>query len=237
MVAERLPTWCPFLLDDVHAEPDAPIADVDTGPSDQLLDPPEPMAAAPAAERAPQRAVHPLGPPTTVKHATSLWESMADQPERPRSPYTFRPALRLSGRYGHGQLGVPCKQGVDRASIARSSPAEAVRASPQLPLTRHRRTDSSADCRRTRLRDAEVGSSNLPHPTRSEAVFGVGVNTPSEKRANTNGLRTRVVVIRGGGVVGMPGSWCDCRRSTWRTMPPTGSWSDRRTHRCTGGTP
>jgi hypothetical protein len=123
------------------------------------------MAAAPAAERAPQRAVHPLGPPTTVKHATSLWESTADQPERPRSPYTFRPALRLSGRYGHGQLGVPCKQGVDRASIARSSPAEAVRASPQLPLTRHRRTDSSADCRRTRLRDAEVGSSNLPHPT------------------------------------------------------------------------
>jgi len=63
------------------------------------------------------------------------------------------------------------------------------------------------------------------------------VNTPSEKQANTNALRTRVVVIRGGGAVGMPGSWCDCRRSTWRTMLPTGSWSDRRTHRCSGGTP
>jgi hypothetical protein len=103
-LSERLPTWCPFLLDDVHAEPDAPIADVDTGPSDQLLDPPEPMAAAPAAERAPQRAVHPLGPPTTVKHATSLWESAADQPERPRSPHPFRPALRQSGTYGHRHL-------------------------------------------------------------------------------------------------------------------------------------
>jgi hypothetical protein len=103
-LSERLPTWCPFLLDDVHAEPDAPIADVDTGPSDQLLDPPEPMAAAPAAERAPPRAVHPLGPPTTVKHATSLWESAAAQPERPRSPHPFRPALRQSGTYGHGHL-------------------------------------------------------------------------------------------------------------------------------------
>jgi hypothetical protein len=67
-----LPTWCPLHLEDVRAEPDAPIADVDTGPSDQFLDPAEPMAAAPAAERAPQRAVHPLRPPTTHKHATSL---------------------------------------------------------------------------------------------------------------------------------------------------------------------
>jgi hypothetical protein len=48
-----LPTWCPFLLENVRAEPDAPIADVDTRPSDQFLDPAEPMAAAPAAERAP----------------------------------------------------------------------------------------------------------------------------------------------------------------------------------------
>jgi hypothetical protein len=46
-----------------------------------------------------------------------------------------------------------------------------------------------------------------------------------------------VAVIRCGVVVGRPGSWCGCRRWTWSTRPPTGSWSDRRTRRCSGGMP
>jgi hypothetical protein len=128
-LSERLPTWCPFLLENVRAEPDAPIADVDTGPSDQLLDPADPMAAAPATERAPQRAVHPLGPPTTVKHATSLRQSGSGRhaPDgRNRVPTAWRtgrgtiaPEVLYRGALRPGRTPSPHPFGLERALTGR----------------------------------------------------------------------------------------------------------------------
>ena len=61
--------WCSLLVEDGVAEPDAPITDIDTGPSDQFFDPAQPLTAALATERAPVRAVHPLRPrKATLEH-------------------------------------------------------------------------------------------------------------------------------------------------------------------------
>lgn len=66
-----LPTWGPFVLDDVVAELDALVADVDARPGDQLFN----LGLRLSAERASQGAVYPLRRSTAIEHAISIRRS------------------------------------------------------------------------------------------------------------------------------------------------------------------
>mgnify|MGYP003402842381 CR=1 FL=1 len=64
-----------------------------------------------------------------------------------------------------------------------------------------------------KLRDAEVGGSNLPHPTRSEAVFGAGAESlPTSRVSEARPWESAA-------------SSMDCRGRPWRTSKSTGSAS------------
>jgi hypothetical protein len=54
---------------------------------------------------------------------------------------------------------------------------------------RKSRGASSAECRLTRLRDAEVGSSNLPHPTRTEVVSALTESLPTSHQGERSFAR------------------------------------------------
>jgi hypothetical protein len=124
----RLPTRCLFLLDDLVAETDAAIADIDARSSDQLLD----LVPRPPAERAPHRVVHPLRRSMVLDHATSIGlplsvDARPDCPDGGARPTTRRRCRRRSGtpaRFAAGR----------RASRARTRP-EHLRPSAERRVT------------------------------------------------------------------------------------------------------
>jgi hypothetical protein len=77
--------------------------------------------------------------------------------QRRRPPGCTVPKLTMAG-------------GVDRAPIARPLRVARVRRDPVWRLTRPSCPQPSTRVRPARLRDAEVGSSNIPHPTPAQAA-------------------------------------------------------------------
>ncbi len=83
-----LPSWYPFLLDDVVAESDALDADVDARTTNQRFD----LGLKLSAERASQRAVHPFRRSTALEHATSK-----EQRASRRAPMPIGDRIRMTG--------------------------------------------------------------------------------------------------------------------------------------------